>query len=89
VINDSSGALTIERNQDLVGAEADDSQRLILVDHREAEHLLVKGDRSLQVSELNAKVVDVRAVKLHFFLGDSSGSTGGEDSESLVSSLAG
>src|SRR5215472_453264 len=78
VINDPCRTLTIERNQHLVGTEADDSQRLILVDHREAEHLLVKSDRSLQIGDLNADMVDVRALEIELFLSGSRCSTGGE-----------
>ena len=58
-----------------------DSQRLILVDHREAEHLLVKGDRSLHVGDLNADMVNVRALEIDFFLSGSRGSAGGKQRE--------
>jgi len=68
----------VERDQHLGVAEANDSARLVLADHREAEHLLIEVDGTLQVRDMNADMVDVRAFEIDVFLGDCGGSTGSQ-----------
>src|SRR5258707_3626947 len=48
VIHDSGRALMVERNQCPGGAEANNSERLVLADHSEAERFLIEIDRALQ-----------------------------------------
>src|SRR5262245_35249544 len=69
VVHNSGGALTIERDQRPVGAEADDSERLVLADHGEAEHLLIEFGRALQIRNLDADMVDLGSLEIDVLLG--------------------
>ena len=51
----------MERDQDLFGSEAHDFIRLVFTQYRESKHLLIKGDRTRQIADLNAHVVDLGA----------------------------
>jgi hypothetical protein len=51
--------IKIERDKHFVFAEVGYAARLMLADHREAEHLLVEMDGPQQVHKMNADVVDV------------------------------
>src|SRR5712671_790508 len=60
VIHDAGRASAVHGDQHLGVDEANDSAGLVLANHREAEHLLVEIDGTLQVRDMNADVVDVR-----------------------------
>ena len=47
-----------ERDQRPVITEANNSERLILANHRETKHFLIEIDGTLQIRNLNADVVD-------------------------------
>src|SRR5207237_9846815 len=64
VIDNCGGALTVERDQRPVITEANNSERLILADHRETEHFLIEIDGTLEIRNLNADVVDVRGLEI-------------------------
>jgi hypothetical protein len=55
-------------------AEANDSAWLVLANHREAEHLLIEVDGTLQVRDMNTDVIDVRILEIKAFLGNCGGS---------------
>ena len=61
--------MTVERDQRPVITEANNSERLILADHRETEHFLIEIDGTLQIRNLNADVVDVRGLEIDLVLG--------------------
>src|ERR1700730_13011664 len=63
----------IERDQRPVVAEANNSERFVLANHREAEHLLIKIDGTLQVGDLNADMVDIRGLEIEILLSGGSG----------------
>src|ERR1700733_9687185 len=81
VVHNSRRALTIERDQRPRIAEANNATRLVLADHREAEHFLVEIDRALQIGDLNADMIDVCALEIALFLRDGSRSAGSQDRE--------
>src|SRR5215471_15558312 len=68
VIHNAGRASVVERDQHLGVAEANDSARLVLADHGEAEHLLIEIDGTLHVRDVNADVVDIRAFEIDVFL---------------------
>ena len=74
VIDDAGRASMVERDQHLGVAEANDSAWLVLANHREAEHLLIEVDGTLQVRDMNTDVIDVRILEIKAFLGNCGGS---------------
>src|SRR5258706_10687747 len=85
VIDNSGRALMIERDQRPGVSEANDSERLVLADHREAEHFFIEVDGTLQIRDLNADMVDVRGLEVDLCLGGGSrsgGSSGRQQRES-------
>src|SRR5260370_10970671 len=68
----------VDRDQHLGIAEANDSARLVLANHREAEHLLIEVDGTLRVRDMNADVIDVRVLEIKAFLGSGGRSAGGQ-----------
>jgi len=71
----------VERDQRPGGAEANDSVRLVLADHRETKHFLIEIDGPLQIRDLNADMVDVRTLEIDIFLGGGSRSAGSQHRE--------
>src|SRR5260221_3584186 len=81
VIDDAGRASMVERDQHLGVAEANDSAWLVLANHREAEHLLIEVDGTLQVRDMNTDVIDVRGFEIDVFPGDCGGPTGSQHGE--------
>lgn len=73
----------IERDKRPGGTEPNNSERLVLADHGETEHFLIKVDGTLQIRDLDADMVDVRGLEIHVFLGSGGGSTGSQHREAL------
>lgn len=63
----------IERDQRPVVAEANNTERFVLANHREAEHLLIKIDGTLQVRDLNADMIDIRVSEIELLLSGAGG----------------
>src|SRR5215831_10456887 len=81
VIHNTRRALTVEGDQCPVGAEADNSKRLVLANDRETEHFLVKIDGMLQIRDLNAHMINVRTLEFQVFLGGGRRSAGSQHRE--------
>src|SRR5881397_4305933 len=75
VVHNSGGTLLVERDQRPVGPEADNSERLVLTDHGEAEHLLIELGRALQIRDLDADMIDLGRLEIDVFLGSGGRST--------------
>src|SRR5215470_18984773 len=76
VVYDSNRAFAVQRHERPGVAEAHDAARLLLAHHREAEHLLIEIDRTLQVRDLKAHVVDGGGFEIEVLLRGSGGATG-------------
>jgi hypothetical protein len=72
----------VGRDESPGGAEANNSKALILADHAKAEHFLIEIDRALQIGDLNADMVDVRAAEIEVLLG-SGGRAASQHGETL------
>src|SRR5207248_5936936 len=59
VIDQCRTSAIIERDQHARIAQANDALRLVLADHSEPEHLLIKSGGPLQVCDVNADMVDI------------------------------
>ena len=59
VIHQASGALVMERNQNLSRPETHNLVRLVLTHNRQAEHPLIKGNGTRQITDLDAHVVNL------------------------------
>src|SRR5579872_7368055 len=61
VIHQAGRTFVVERDQDLPRTKAHDFIRLVLTQYSESEHLLIEGNRTRQIADLNADVVDLGA----------------------------
>src|SRR5437870_5532991 len=68
-LHNAGRALTVERNKRPVGPDADNSERLVLADHGESEHFLIKIDGALHIRDLDADMVDLSTLEIDVFLG--------------------
>src|SRR5258708_7751327 len=89
VIHNSGRALMVERDQRPGDTEANNSMRLVLADHGETEHFLIKIDGTLQIRDLNADMVDVRTLEIDVFLGGGGGCAGSQHRETSSQLAAG
>jgi hypothetical protein len=83
VIHGAGRASMVERDEHVGIAEAYYAARLILADHREAEHLLVELDGPLQIRDMNADMIDVRVFEIEALLGSGGRSAGGQHRQAL------
>src|SRR5438552_13773596 len=85
VINSAGRASDIERYQRLGVAEPNNFYSALfgLADHSKTEHFLIEVDGLLQITDLNADMVDVCGFEVDVFLRGCRGSARGEHREAL------
>src|SRR6266699_5017305 len=71
----------VERDQNLLAVAEANDLRVGPADHGEPEHFLIKRDRTLQVRDTNADVVDVRIPEFYLLLSGAGRPTGSQQRE--------
>jgi hypothetical protein len=68
VIHNAGWALLVERDQHLGVTEVSNSELLVVTHHWQIKDFLIKIDGTLQISDLNADMVDGRHFEIDIFL---------------------